>query len=115
MIKVMNKKYAEISKYLQEIEQHMRHLDLWQERPPSEEALASQMPFCVDTMAAEQWLQWILLPRMSALVDAQAGLPHHFAISPYFEVAYRERVTELQPLLQALNQFDQLFHCDENG
>ncbi|WP_258876037.1 YqcC family protein, partial [Pseudomonas aeruginosa] len=28
------------------------------------EALASPEPFCVDTLALEQWLQWIFLPRM---------------------------------------------------
>jgi uncharacterized protein YqcC (DUF446 family) len=38
--------------------------------PPSTEALASDQPFCVDTLTLPRWLQFIFLP---TLYDA----PHH--------------------------------------
>lgn len=106
--------YAEVSQSLHAIEQHMRRLNLWQDLPPSEVARASPTPFCVDTLSPEQWLQWVFLPRMLALLEAKADLPRRFAIAPYFEVAYRDRLDELQPLLHVLNQFDQLLNCDES-
>ena len=35
--------------------------------------------------APEEWLQWIFIPRMSALLESRADLPSQIAISPYLE------------------------------
>lgn len=58
---------------------------LWESTPPAVEKLASTQPFAIDTLSPTQWLQWIFLPRMHALLDAGGELPHGFAISPYLE------------------------------
>ncbi|MGC3710920.1 YqcC family protein, partial [Pseudomonas aeruginosa] len=46
------------------IERELRALGRWSESSPAPEPLASPEPFCVDTLALEQRLQWIFLPRM---------------------------------------------------
>ncbi|CFQ56276.1 Domain of uncharacterised function%2C DUF446 [Yersinia similis] len=72
---------------LQDIEFAMREADLWQVAPPEAEAFESNEPFSIDTMAAEQWLQWVFIPRMYALLELNSPFPTRFAITPYFEEA----------------------------
>ncbi len=88
-----------------EIEQTMKALSLWQTLPPSSTAFDSTEPFCIDTMQAQEWLQWVLLPRMHALLDSAGPLPDRFAIAPYFE----EAMPDAGPLLLLLRQLDGLF------
>ena len=35
----------------------------------------STMPFMYDTLQVEEWLQWVFVPRLHALLDANAPLP----------------------------------------
>lgn len=95
---------------LQAIEQSMRDLALWQAAPPEQEAFASTEPFCVDSMQAENWLQWVLLPRMYALLDAHATLPTRFAITPYFELALKDKDPNCKPLLVLLQSLDNMLN-----
>ncbi|MNP63310.1 hypothetical protein D3C76_1586930 [compost metagenome] len=90
----------------------MRDLALWQLTPPQAEAFASTEPFCIDSMQAEEWLQWILLPRMHALLDANAPLPTRFAITPYFEEALKDKQPNCLPLLLLLQQLDSLLNIE---
>ncbi len=95
-----------VREILHDIEQAMRELSLWQPMPPEPEAFESKEPFSIDTMSAEQWLQWVLLPRMHAILAAEANLPTRFAITPYFEEALpgKEKLhNELQRLDDLLN------------
>jgi uncharacterized protein YqcC (DUF446 family) len=96
----------QVLQILEDIEQVMRDDKLWHATPPEAEAFESKEPFSVDTMSAEQWLQWVLVPRMYALLEAQTPLPTRFAITPYFEVAMPEALrllTQLQRLDDLLN------------
>lgn len=96
----------QVRQILEDIEQVMRDDKLWHATPPEAEAFESKEPFSVDTLSAEQWLQWVLVPRMYALLEAQAPMPTRFAITPYFEVAMPEALrllTQLQRLDDLLN------------
>ncbi|WP_192458084.1 YqcC family protein [Musicola keenii] len=91
------------------IEQALKASLLWQSVPPDDAAFTSIQPFCLDSMQAEQWLQWVLLPRMHALLDGDAPLPERVAILPYFEAAFDGRTESITPLLAELRRFDDLF------
>lgn len=96
----------QVRQILEDIEQVMRDEKLWHATPPEAESFESKEPFSVDTLSAEQWLQWVLVPRMYALLEAQAPMPTRFAITPYFEVAMPEALrllTQLQRLDDLLN------------
>lgn len=95
---------------LQAIEQSMRDLALWQVSPPNPDAFSSIEPFCIDSMLAEEWLQWVLLPRMYALLDSGAPLPTRFAIAPYFEEALKDKQPNCISLLSQLQQLDALLN-----
>lgn len=64
----------------------MQKTDLWQVAHPEPEALESQEPFCVDTLSMEQWLKFVFIPRMQALLDAGAPLPEACALTPQVEM-----------------------------
>lgn len=104
----------QVHQSLAAIERVMRELGLWQTVPPEAEAFNSTEPFCLDSMKAEQWLQWVLIPRIRALLERDAALPTRFAITPYFEEALALDPTDAQPLLQALQQLDDLLNAENS-
>ncbi|OCG25566.1 hypothetical protein A9G11_02050 [Gilliamella sp. wkB108] len=92
---------------LNQIEDEMQKRMLWQTTPPKADAFLSQEPFAIDTMEALEWLQWIFIPRMRALIDAKTNLPQGFALHPYFEEALKEQ-DEVSQLLLLIKQLDDL-------
>ncbi|MFG0582179.1 YqcC family protein [Pseudomonas sp. zjy_9] len=104
----MDARVNALAEHLLLIERELRVLGWWQEQAPSAEALASQEPFCVDTLTFEQWLQWIFLPRMKQLLEAGAALPSVSGIQPMAEMVYREQSGVSRRLLELLGEFDRL-------
>jgi uncharacterized protein YqcC (DUF446 family) len=102
----MDQRLPAVAQQLLLIERELRVLDLWSVEPPAAEALNSCEPFCVDTLRFEQWLQWIFLPRMKAIVESDLPLPAVSGIHAMAEVAYRE--ARAVGLLEALRDFDAL-------
>lgn len=100
----------QVRQSLQAIERSMQDLTLWQAAPPEPAAFSSTEPFCVDSMLAEEWLQWVLLPRMYALLESDAPLPTRFVIAPYFEVALKDKQPKCMPLLVLLQRLDLLLN-----
>jgi len=71
----MDARLSDVAQQLLLIERELRVLGLWASAPPSPVALASAEPFCVDTLEFEEWLQWIFLPRMKAILEDNQPLP----------------------------------------
>lgn len=104
----METRVAQLAEQLLLIERELRVLGWWAAEPPSAEALASQEPFCVDSLTFEQWLQWIFLPRMKQLLEAGAELPSVSGIQAMAEMVYREQPGVARRLLELLGEFDGL-------
>ncbi|NLS13148.1 YqcC family protein [Vibrio sp. SM6] len=100
-------KTGSIKTVLDAIESQLRVLDLWQANAPSAEALASEAPFAIDTLAPEAWLQWVFLPKMHTLLAQAQPLPRGFALEPYFSHVWQHEA-RYQPLLQLLQQLDMM-------
>ena len=90
------------------IERELRQLGWWAESAPEAARLASQEPFCVDTLAFEEWLQWIFLPRMRAIIEQGATLPGACAIRPMAEMVWGAEGARVVALLAELEAFDRL-------
>lgn len=88
------------------IEAELKHHELWQEHYPEPERLASQQPFAVDTLAFHQWLQFIFLPRMHALVEGQRPLPKNIGVSPMAAQVYSAKLEQYEQLVEALRELD---------
>lgn len=95
--------------HLQQLQLAMQKLDLWQAVPPPQDAFLSQEPFAIDTMSPEEWLQWIFIPRMFALLESGADLSSQIAVSPYLEEAFKEAEEDfLVELLTPLRELEAL-------
>ena len=89
------------------LEAELRRMRLWEPVPPSEELLASPQPFCVDTLALSQWLQWMLIPRMRRILAGDGELPTRSAIHPYAEDCF-DHLADPSNLLLLIERFDEL-------
>lgn len=70
---------------LDDLRLELRQLGLWSDEPPPVAAMESTEPFCVDTLRLEQWLQFILIARLEAVLERGAPLPECCDILPYAE------------------------------
>lgn len=105
--------HTEIEAVLIDIEAELRRLELWAKESPDAEALASTQPFAVDTLSFPQWLQFIFLPRMRALIAADAALPTACGIAPMAEEAFRGQKLPIESLLDALENMDRMLSGGE--
>ena len=94
---------------LEEINQEMVRLDLWQSTLPSKEALASTEPFCCDTLTFCQWLEFVLLPKMTMLIDSELPLPTAFEILPMAQESWKKLDTYMNALLALIAKLDAQF------
>ena len=98
-----------ILQWLAQLEQILRDHQLWQQNAPEPQALNSDQPFCLDTLHPLEWLQWVLIPRLTSLVDSGGELPGNMSVTPYFEMALEPQLSVRPVLLVTLSQLDGLF------
>ncbi len=106
--------HSQVAEILIDIEAELRKLRLWEGESPPDEAFASAEPFCFDTLTLPQWLQFVFLPRMQALVEAEAELPDNCGIRPMAEEYFRNAQLPLRELLLALDRVDRLLGGPEH-
>jgi len=95
-----------VQQLLIDIEGELKRLDLWQSSRPSAAALESQQPFAMDTLEFHQWLQFIMLPRLQALIDGRHPLPKNIAVSPMATHVYRHELDMHYALITHIQQLD---------
>jgi uncharacterized protein YqcC (DUF446 family) len=93
---------------LLELEASLREAGRWERQRPASRALASSLPFCIDTLTIEQWLQWVLLPRMKHLLEQREPLPTRSAIYEYGQQCLCSDDPCTARLLVLLKRFDDL-------
>ena len=100
--------YANVASKIAEIEQELRRMGAWQDKPLPEEAYRFQRPFGMDTMAFEQWLQFILIPRAQAIIESKGEFPPRSNLAVYAAREFDGR-TDTDRLFYLLHEFDRLF------
>ena len=105
---------ADVATLLIDLEAQLRQLGLWDEVPPSAEALASTQPFAIDTLTLPQWLQFIFLPRIYQLLEAGEALPRRCGITPIAEEYFRESEFSGTELLATLSDIDSLLSVEDD-
>lgn len=93
---------------LQQVEEQMRTIALWEATSPPSAAFESQLPFCVDTLQFSQWLQWVFIARFRALLEGDLPLPLSCSVAAMAEEAFRD-MEDVEALVALLRQFDALF------
>ncbi|KIS42649.1 YqcC family protein [Kosakonia radicincitans] len=106
--------HQRVREQLHQLEAQLRKQNLWQSVVSAPDAFASTQPFCMDTLEPFEWLQWVLIPRMHALLDSQQPLPQAFAIAPYYEIAVDATHPSREVMLVHLQQLDALFAGEDD-
>ncbi|WP_406964592.1 YqcC family protein [Marinobacter sp. M1N3S26] len=99
---------SEVADRLLGIEVEMRRIEVWSSEPPSDEALSSTQPFCIDTLEFTEWLQFVFLARMRVIVERGHGLPNVSGIAPMAEEYFRARPEPGDGLVRELEAIDEL-------
>ena len=101
--------YEVVAQKLDAIEAEMKRISLWQDTPLDPEQYNFREAFGGDTMAFSQWLQFIFLLNVRAIITRKGQFPASSSVGAYavreFD-AYREDTQQLETLLI---EFDQLF------
>lgn len=93
---------------LKALEAELRGQGRWTADPPDQEALNSSQPFAADTLEFDQWLQWILLPRMTLLLEQRLPLPTACAIQAMAEETYSADDRGGKRITEVLGEIDRL-------
>lgn len=96
-----------VEQLLQALELELKRLGLWQQEPPSAQALASTLPFCIDTLEFHQWLQFILIARLRQMLVLAMELPGQSALHAMASEVYKEEMMSMQQLVTLLAQLDE--------
>ena len=92
---------------LDALETALRYNGLWGNERPSSQALASQQPFACDTLALEQWLQFIFIPRMQTLLSQSPVSVPVMAIKPVAEITWGAQHLNVQTILGQLDAWSE--------
>lgn len=99
-------KYQQVQRLLIDLQLELRQLDLWQQDSPPVSALRSTQPFAVDTLEFHQWLQFIMIPRLQAIVIERGPLPANMAVSPMAAQVYKGQLKTYRKLISCLRELD---------
>jgi len=69
----------------------------------------STQPFCLDTLVFNEWLQFVFIEKIRALIKNGQALPVNCAIAPYGEEFFRGQSLDVAGLLGVLTAIDKLF------
>ncbi|MDA8789655.1 YqcC family protein [Pseudomonadales bacterium] len=104
----MHNIHTALAAALQDIQAEMVSLQLWELERPSEAALASTEPFCIDTLNFAQWLQFIFLEKMRAIIEHGGPLPSQSDIAPLAEEYLSQKKAKGTKLIERLKYTDDL-------
>lgn len=95
----------QLNQLLQELEATMKQCQLWNTTPPAPEAFLSKEPFCVDTMSFTEWLQWVFIGRLRALIEANSAFPKGSQVAILAEELWKDQ-READVLVPILTNID---------
>ncbi|EAQ64721.1 hypothetical protein MED121_23269 [Marinomonas sp. MED121] len=106
-------KHHKLADLLLNLEKVMRQVNVWDMPIPSEEALTSKEPFCIDTMNFDQWLRYVMLEKFKPMLASGQSLPSSSCIAPMAQEFYRTQ-DELakQAIVSALEAIDACLNQD---
>jgi uncharacterized protein YqcC (DUF446 family) len=92
-----------------EIEAELRRLNRWSLVPLPPEKFNDMGAFGENTMSFEQWLQFILIPRINEISESKGEFPEGSMLAPY-AIRYFDGDTEADNLHQLLYDLDTLIN-----
>ena len=105
--------HTEVAELLIDIEGELRTLGQWARIPPTDKALSSDQPFCIDTLTLPQWLQYIFLPSLYKILQDKQDLPGRCGVAPMAQEYFKGSDLCTDTLVDTLTQLDSLLSGEE--
>ncbi|MDN4500923.1 YqcC family protein [Alteromonadaceae bacterium BrNp21-10] len=105
--------YHQFEELLHKLQLEMQANGSWGTKLPSADALASSTPFACDTLAFEEWLQFIFIPKMQLLLNNRQPLPSSMGLLPMAEMRfatnshYRQMLVIIAAIDAAIHEHNQ--------
>lgn len=103
--------YQPLQTALLELEASMKAADLWRMPTPDADAFESVQPFCIDTMSLPQWIRFVFIARLNALIEANAAMPAKCEVAPAVAAYLQQEKTPAHHQLliaRAVERVDQI-------
>ncbi|WP_299074147.1 YqcC family protein [uncultured Paraglaciecola sp.] len=100
--------HKEVEILLKKLQQSLQEAKLWSNVVPPSKALQSLLPFAVDTLSFEQWLQFIFIPKMRELINTEPHLPKNLKLLPMAEQSFQSKEEQLG-VMEVIRQIDLAF------
>ncbi|MBA2780000.1 YqcC family protein [Billgrantia kenyensis] len=103
--------HDELDVALRRLEATMKATNMWRMSTPAPEAYESQQPFCIDTMELPQWLRFVFIARLDALVEARAPMPATCEVAPVVDTYLAQqgsRASDRLLMCKAVEEIDRL-------
>ncbi len=101
--------YQLVSTKAGEIEAELKRLGRWSQNTLPDEVFENMGAFGSNTMSFEQWIQFVLIPRIREIVEEQGDFPAESNLAPY-AIRYFDGDSDAHPLWQMLDDLDQLIN-----
>lgn len=67
--------YEEAGVKIREIEDELKRLGRWKKETPPKEKFQNMGPFGMKTMSVEEWIQFVLIPRVKEIIKQKEKFP----------------------------------------
>jgi uncharacterized protein YqcC (DUF446 family) len=94
---------SDVAALADRLERTLRDLHAWTDPPP--ELKPFRLPFAMDSMPFEHWLQLVLLPRLRAIAAGGTSLPPRSGLAAH-AVRELDGRDDMQPLIDVLRAID---------
>jgi uncharacterized protein YqcC (DUF446 family) len=104
----MPRSLKEVEILIIKLEESLRKAMLWSSSVPSAKDFQSELPFSLDTMTFEKWLQFVFIPKMSVIVGNKSSLPDNLKLLPMAEQRLDASDSHLG-VIDVIKQIDLIF------
>ncbi len=101
-----------VQELIDAVEAEMKYVGIWNANRPPESAFRYNKAFASDTMAFEQWLQFVFIPIVREKIKTNGLWPDESEVGVYAVKNLEEGVSD--KLRNLLNDFDELFNIEES-
>lgn len=105
-----NTKEEQLQLLLNQLEDELRLHNLWQAEKPSEDALASSLPFAIDRLTFVQWLQFVFIVKMRLLLQLKMPLPESIAVAPFAVEYFKSLKNQSTQIIALIRSIDLLIN-----
>ena len=108
-------KKEKIKQLLLLLERSLRDAELWSTEEIAEDRLASKVPFCADTLSYPEWLQFVFIRKMQALIAGEDDLPSASGLFPMAQVYFGRDIFRYRELAGILLKLDRTIREEISG